>query len=133
MTEAEWLSRTADPDELNLDEYPWVRDADKPGWRAERKGQTGLARDLFGPLPFREVPIDTGLLTWNGGTIPTLAHVTYQDRETPSGHLDSMRLAVLADALEEAGCTDADILTHLRSPGPHVRGCWALDLLLGKG
>jgi hypothetical protein len=38
----------------------------------------------------------------------------------------------LADALEDAGCTDADILSHLRSPGPHVRGCWALDLLLGK-
>jgi hypothetical protein len=42
-------------------------------------------------------------------------------------------LPVLADALEEAGCTDADLLGHLRGPGPHVRGCWALDLLLGKG
>ena len=41
-------------------------------------------------------------------------------------------LTVLADALEEAGCTNADILLHLRSPGPHVRGCWALDLILGK-
>jgi hypothetical protein len=40
---------------------------------------------------------------------------------------------VLADALEEAGCADAEILTHLRGPGPHVRGCWALDLVLGKG
>jgi len=42
-------------------------------------------------------------------------------------------LPVLADALEEAGCTDADLLGHLRGPGPHVRGCWVLDLLLGKG
>jgi hypothetical protein len=42
------------------------------------------------------------------------------------------RLPVLADALEEAGCTDADILSHLRGPGPHVRGCWVVDLLLGK-
>jgi hypothetical protein len=42
------------------------------------------------------------------------------------------RLAVLADALEEAGCADADILSHLRGPGPHVRGCWVVDLLLGK-
>ena len=42
------------------------------------------------------------------------------------------RLAVLFDALEEAGCDDAEILNHLRSPGPHVRGCWAVDLLLGK-
>jgi hypothetical protein len=39
---------------------------------------------------------------------------------------------VLADALEEAGCTDASILEHLRSRGPHVRGCFAVDLLLGK-
>jgi hypothetical protein len=47
-----------------------------------------------------------------------------------SGHLDNARLAVLSDALEEAGCDDA-ILSHLRSPGPHVRGCWAVDLCLG--
>jgi len=41
-------------------------------------------------------------------------------------------LAILADALEEAGCADTDILDHLRGPGPHVRGCWAVDLILGK-
>jgi len=40
---------------------------------------------------------------------------------------------VLADALEDAGCADADLLEHLRSPGPDVRGCWALDLVPGKG
>ena len=49
-----------------------------------------------------------------------------------TGHLDPVRLAILADALEEAGCNSIDILAHLRSPGPHVRGCWALDLILGK-
>lgn len=48
------------------------------------------------------------------------------------GTLDPARLAVLSDAIEEAGGTDTDILAHLRSPGPHVRGCWALDLILGK-
>jgi hypothetical protein len=42
------------------------------------------------------------------------------------------RMPVLADALEDAGCTDAELLAHLRSPGPHVRGCWAIDLLLGR-
>jgi hypothetical protein len=42
------------------------------------------------------------------------------------------RLPILADALEEAGCADADILAHCRGPGPHVRGCWVVDLLLGK-
>jgi hypothetical protein len=50
----------------------------------------------------------------------------------PQGTLDPARLAVLADALEEAGCTDPDILSHLRGTGPHVRGCWVIDLLLGK-
>ena len=64
--------------------------------------------------------------------MPRLARPAYEDRLLPSGHLDPVRLAVLADALEEAGCTDESILTHLRSAGPHVRGCWALDLVLGK-
>ena len=41
-------------------------------------------------------------------------------------------LPILADALEEAGCTDADILEHLRGSGPHLRGCWAVDTLLDK-
>ena len=50
----------------------------------------------------------------------------------PAGTLDPHRLAVLADALEEAGCTDPDILGHLRDPGPHYRGCHVLDLILGR-
>lgn len=62
----------------------------------------------------------------------SLASLAYEHPVLPSGHLDSARLAVLSDALEEAGCDDAEILSHLRSPGPHVRGCWALDLVLGK-
>jgi len=41
-------------------------------------------------------------------------------------------LPILADALEEAGCDDVDVLAHLRGPGPHARGCWALDLVLGR-
>ncbi len=65
--------------------------------------------------------------------VAALAMPAYDERLLTSGHLDPARLAVLSDALEEAGCTDADILTHLRSPGHHVRGCWALDLVLGKG
>jgi hypothetical protein len=52
--------------------------------------------------------------------------------ESLSVHWDCSGLAVLSDALEDAGCTDADLLGHLRGPGPHVRGCWALDLVLGK-
>src|SRR5262245_14482213 len=62
-----------------------------------------------------------------------LAAAAYEERARPSGALDPQRLSVLADGLEEAGCADATILGHLRGPGPHVRGCWALDLLLGQG
>lgn len=61
-----------------------------------------------------------------------LARTCYDERDLPSGYLDNARLAVLSDALEEGGCTDADLLCHLRSAGPHVRGCWALDLILGR-
>ena len=61
-----------------------------------------------------------------------LAEAAYDRRHLPSGELDPARLAVLADALEEAGCTDPDLLDHLRGPGPHYRGCWVIDLLLGK-
>jgi hypothetical protein len=61
-----------------------------------------------------------------------LAQAAYDRRLLPSGELDRVRLAVLADALEVSGCMDADMLGHLREPGPHVRGCFAVDLLLGK-
>lgn len=90
-----------------------------------------LLRDVVGS-PFRTVAIDPGWLTWHAGVIPQLAWAIYEDRVLPEGTLDLARLAILADALEEAGCNNANILTHLRSPGPHVRGCWCVDLLLGK-
>jgi len=83
-----------------------------------------LLRDLFGN-PFRPVSIGSALLRWNGGTIPKLADSIYEERAFD-------RLPILADALEEAGCTEKAILTHLRGSGPHSRGCWPLDLLLGK-
>lgn len=97
----------------------------------ETKQQVALLRDILGN-PFRPVSIDPAWLGWNVGTVPNLAQVIYDERELPSGHLDAGRLAILADALEEAGCTDQNILSHCRGPGPHVRGCWAVDLLLGK-
>jgi len=64
--------------------------------------------------------------------VKRLAEAAYAERAVPGGTLDGVRLAVLADALEEAGCTSVEILEHLRGPGPHVRGCFVLDLLLGK-
>jgi hypothetical protein len=102
---------------------------DAPEWqevgRAERQAQADLLRDLFGPLRFRAVTIDPTWLAWDGGTVAKLAAAAYDERAFD-------RLPILADALEEAGCADEALLSHLRDPGPHVRGCWALDLLLGK-
>jgi hypothetical protein len=89
--------------------------------------QCSLARDIFGS-PFRPVSL---VPTWLTPDVVSLAQAAYQERNLPSGELDPVRLAVLADALEEAGAGD-DVAGHLRSPGPHVRGCWAVDLILGK-
>jgi hypothetical protein len=89
-----------------------------------------LLREIFNP--FRPVAVDPAWLAWHGGAAVKLAQVVYDERELPSGHLDAARLAVLADMLEEAGATDPHLLGHLRGPGPHVRGCWAVDALLAK-
>lgn len=67
---------------------------------------------------------------WLTPNVLAVATAAYDDR-TPGGTLDPARLAVLSDALEEAGCDDG-LLAALRSPGPHYRGFWALDLVLGK-
>jgi hypothetical protein len=106
----------------------------RPGTRdsTECAIQGDLIRCIFGNS-FRPSPsTDPSLLIWNGSLIRTLSQTIYDERILPSGTLDADRLAVLADALEDAGCDNADILSHLRGPEPHVRGCWALDLLLGK-
>jgi hypothetical protein len=99
-----------------------------PAIHAERGRHCLLARDIFGN-PFRPVAINPACLTTQ---VVALAQAAYDQREMPSGHLAPDRLAVLADALEEAGCTDQAVFEHLRGPGPHVRGCWVVDLLPGK-
>jgi hypothetical protein len=109
-----------------------------PAWDSERAArvdaegaaQCGLLRDLFGN-PFAVSPVEPTWLTWADGTVPKLARPIYEERNLPGGTLDGARLAVLADALEEAGCTDPTILEHCRS-GEHVRGCWLVDALLRK-
>ena len=93
------------------------------------RAQAGLFREVFGN-PFRRVVIAPA---WRAPTVAALARGAYDERRLPSGELGLDRLAVLADALEEAACDQADLLNHLRGLGPHVRGCWAVDLLLGKG
>lgn len=66
------------------------------------------------------------VLLWRDGTVRRIAERIYQERRWEE-------CGILADALEEAGLMDADMLGHLRGEGPHARGCWSLDLLLGKG
>ncbi len=92
---------------------------------AERKFQCDLLREVFGN-PFCRPAVDPAWLAWEGGTVSRLAGSVYEGRTFD-------QLPILGDALEEAGCTDADMLAHCRQhPGAHVRGCWVIDLLLGK-
>jgi hypothetical protein len=94
------------------------------GRDTEDTGQAALIREILGN-PLRRVSLDPAWLRWDGGKVVQLAQAFYHKRSFDN-------LPILADALEEAGCTDAAILSHLRGPEPHVRGCWVLDLLLGK-
>jgi hypothetical protein len=83
--------------------------------------QACVVRCIFGN-PFRPVTSDPAWLT---SDVLALAQGIYQDRAFD-------RLPILADALQDAGCDNDDILNHCRSNGPHVRGCWVVDLILGK-
>jgi hypothetical protein len=92
-----------------------------------------LLRDIFGN-PFRpSPPLPPAVLSWNDGTVRRIAEGVYMERRMPDGTLDTVRLAILADALLDAGCDSEELIQHCRSAGPHVRGCWAVDLILGKG
>jgi hypothetical protein len=90
----------------------------------ELVAQCQILHDLIGN-PFRPLHIAPTWLSWRDGTVPQLAQGIYNDRAFD-------RLPILADALEDDGCTDLDILAHCRQPGEHVRGCWVVDLLLGE-
>jgi hypothetical protein len=100
-----------------------------PNWRrfssAELAAQCDLLRDVFGN-PFRPVTFDPAWRT------PTVVALARQMDEAPDDRRDYAALPILADALQDAGCDSADLLDHCRGKGPHVRGCWALDLVLGK-
>lgn len=102
--------------------------AEDPGRGAESQArevmertQVNIARDIFGN-PFRPVEVSVDRLTHS---ILTLAQSIYEDRAFD-------RLPILADALEEAGFHDPQLLAHCRGPGPHARGCFVIDLILGK-
>jgi hypothetical protein len=89
--------------------------------REALRDQADLIREIFGN-PFRPVALDP---TWLTPTVRQLAEAIYQERVFE-------RLPILADALEEAGCGQGDILGHLRGGGEHCRGCWVIDLLTGR-
>jgi hypothetical protein len=94
----------------------------------EGRSQVKLLHDIFGN-PFRPISVSR---PWQTPRVLSLSQALYDNRPLPSGTLDPEQLTVLADALEEAGCDNADILGHLRGPGPHTRGCWVVDLLLDR-
>jgi hypothetical protein len=94
----------------------------------ESVAQVALLHDLFG-VAFRTPTFE---ISWRTTTVATVAQGAYRTRRLPAGILEPTGLAILADAIEQTGCINADILDHLRGLGPHVRGCWALDLVLGK-
>jgi len=87
----------------------------------ESRVQAELVRDVVGN-PFRQVIFDPA---WRTDTVVTLARQMYESR-------DFFPMPILADALQDAGCENEDVLTHCRARGPHVRGCWVVDGILGK-
>jgi hypothetical protein len=93
---------------------------------ATRQLHSNLLRDIFGPLPFRPVTIDPSVLAWNDRLVVRLAQAIYDERRWGD-------LPLLGDALMDAGCDEDEVLAHCRSSGEHVRGCWVVDVLLGKG
>jgi hypothetical protein len=87
----------------------------------EQASQCDLLRDIFGN-PLHTRPLESN---WQTSTVRLLAQAIYTDRTFE-------HLPVLADALEDAGCTNTELLSHLRGGGEHVRGCWAVDLVLAR-
>jgi hypothetical protein len=83
--------------------------------------QADILRDIFGN-PFRPI---TFAPDWCTSTAVALARQMYDSR-------DFSAMPILADALQDAGCENTDILNHCRGEGPHVRGCWVVDQVLGK-
>lgn len=93
--------------------------------KEELAAQAALFRCIFGN-PFHPVALDPSVLNWSCEALPKMAKKIYEERAFEL-------LPIVADALQEAGCKDPQILEHCRGPGPHVRGCFVVDLLLEKG
>lgn len=87
----------------------------------DRLTAQNMLREVFGN-PFRPVVPDP---TWLTSDVLLLVRGIYDERAFD-------RMPILADALQDAGCDNEEVLSHCRGTGPHVRGCWVVDLLLGK-
>jgi hypothetical protein len=129
----EWVVIQAVKDAMNDDGYSAAKQVaemivtvtdNKQEVKEERASHCHLLREIFGN-PCHLVTVDPAWLIWNDGTVPKLAQGIYDERAFD-------RMPILADALEEAGCTNAVILAHCRQPSEHVLGCWVVDLMLGK-
>jgi hypothetical protein len=105
-----WLGTTNPLDRFHHEEHP-----------VPNPVLANTVRCIFGN-PFRPVTLDP---SWRTSTVLALAEGIYTDRAFD-------RLPILADALQDAGCENDAILSHCRGLGPHVRGCWVVDLILGK-
>jgi hypothetical protein len=86
--------------------------------------QCWLLRELFSHY-FVSVSLPPEWNAWHDGFIPRLVQAIHEEQAWD-------RLPILGDALEDAGCTAAPLLAHCREPGPHGRGCWVIDGLLGR-
>ncbi len=104
------------------------------GYRLDAAQLAAIFREIVGN-PFTSIALEP---SWRTPTVLSLAQAAYEQRKrawADDGTLDPVRLAILADAIEEAGCpvdSPNPLLAHLRGPGPHTRGCWATDAVLGK-
>jgi hypothetical protein len=112
--EAAEASAASEPEPSNAIAYNALR-------FPEYQAQARFLRDIFGN-PLRLVQFDP---QWRTANVVDLARTIYEERAFE-------RLPILADALMDAGCADEQVLQHCRSEGPHVRGCWVVDLVLGK-
>ena len=113
--------QAADPRDAWIAAINALKAAGGVGKKGLRSQQAAVLHDIFGN-PFRPVAFDSA---WRTSTAAGLAESMYSSR-------DFAAMPILADALEEAGCDNPDVLAHCRGPGPHVRGCWVVDLVLGK-
>jgi mannitol/fructose-specific phosphotransferase system IIA component (Ntr-type) len=116
---------TPDPGAYARDLAPWAVCAEEVRETAPGAAVAAILRDQFGPLAFRPVTIPADCLAWRDGGVVRFAEAIYEQQAFE-------QLPVLADALEESGCADPEVLGHLRRPGPHFRGCHVLDLILRK-